>query len=68
MRNFPSIFLVARDLRDSTQLYAGYDGTTPAWSEPLNGNNPIVYDCRDSAEVEAGEHFGAYVVEFTPKP
>lgn len=68
MHKFPSIFLVARDLRDSTQLYAGYNGITPAWSEPTNGDNPIVYDSRESAEDEASDHLGAYVVEFIHKP
>ena len=71
MRNFPSIFLVARDLPDSTEYFAGYRLSTclPYWATPTNEHNPIVYEDRDTAEFAASElPAGAYVVEFAHKP
>jgi hypothetical protein len=70
MRKFPSIFLVARDLPDSTELFAGmrppkYEYT---WATPTNGYTPVVMDARETADEVAGNSPGAYVVEFTHKP
>ena len=72
MDKFPSIFLVARDLPDSTEYFAGYrhgpQYPVAQWATPTNEHNPIVYGDRDSADEAADCQPGAYVVEFTHKP
>ena len=69
MHKFPSIFLVARDLPDSTEYFAGYGvQCMPTWATPTNGLNPVLYEDRDTADEVAAHNPGAYVVEFIHKP
>ena len=70
MHKFPSIFLVARDLPDSTESFAGmcpprYEYT---WATTANGRTPVVLEDRDTADEVVGNIPGAYVVEFIHKP